>query len=137
MGFASLREAKGAAAVGGKVPKLQLRPVWLPAVCTLPEGDDWFASNCARFQQARRHCMGVAELSYVLLQYVHLVLDTGFWHLPLHTHAGIWSLAWKMHTVHIMNNAQAFSFVAAAVTSLPSLFGWLYTGGLAVLIRDV
>jgi len=118
-------------------PKVKLCPVWLPAVSTLPEAEGWFASNHARFQQARRHCMGVAELSYVLLQYAHLVLATGFWRLPLRTHAGILSLAWKMHTVHIMNNAQAFSFVAAAATSLPALFTWLYAGGFGALLQDL
>jgi len=135
-----LWEAKGAAAAGRNaelVPKLKLCPIWLPAVCTLPEEDGWFASNRARFQQARRHCMGVAELSYVLLQYAHLILGEGFWRLPLRTHAGILSLAWKMHTVHIMNNAQAFSFVAAAVASLPALFSWLFSGGLVVLTRGI
>jgi hypothetical protein len=139
--FASLWEAKDATtSTGAKVdilPKVKLCPVWLPAVSTLPEEDGWFASNRARFQQARRHCMGVAELSYVLLQYAHLVMDTGFWRLPIRTHAGILSLAWKMHTVHIMNNAQAFSFVAAFATSLPSLLCWLYAGGLIALIQDV
>jgi len=139
--FASLWEAKDAMTSTGEeadiVPKVKLCPVWLPAISTLPEADGWFASNHARFQQARRHCMGVAELSYVLLQYIQLVIDAGFWRLPFRTHCGILSLAWKMHTVHIMNNVQAFSFVAAFVASLPSLVSWLYAGGPIALIQDV
>jgi hypothetical protein len=140
--FASLWEARGAAvsSKGEKVaivPKVKLCPVWLPAVSTLPEEDGWFASNRARFQQAKRHCMGVAELSYVLLQYAHLVRDAGFSRLPIRTHAGILSLAWKMFTVHILNNTHAFAFVAAAVVSLPSLLSWVYGGGLLILLQDV
>ena len=118
--FASLWEAKDSTTSAGDkaeiIPKVKLCPVWLPAVSTLPEEEGWFASNRARFQQARRHCMGVAELSYVLLQYVTLVMDAGFWRLPVRTHAGILSLAWKMHTVHIMNNAQAFSYMTTSCT---------------------
>jgi hypothetical protein len=139
--FASLRDARSTAALMGRnvsiVPKVKLCPVWLPAVSTLPEEDGWLKSNCARFQQARRHSMGVAELSYVLLQYAHLALELGFWQLPLRTHASILMLALKLFIIHVLNNVQAFSFVAAAVMSLPNLCSWLYTGGLAAFLQSI
>jgi hypothetical protein len=133
--FASLWEAKDACV--DMMPKVQLCPVWLPAVSTLPEEDGWLASNKARFQQAKRHSMGIAELSYVLLQYARLMLDVGFWRLPFRTHVSINSLILKMYTVHITSNVQAFALITSAAFALPSLISWMYAGGLSELINTI
>lgn len=49
--------------------RLVLEPVLLPCVSYLVESDGWFKTMRARFQQARRHAEGVAELSYLVLQW--------------------------------------------------------------------
>merc|ERR1719231_1352996 len=93
--FASIRDTMKAsdASSAAAVPKVVLRPVYLPAISYLVESSDgWLASVHARFQQARRHSQGIAELSYVLLQYVHLVREAG-WRLPVQTHAKILGIA--------------------------------------------
>jgi len=72
--------------------KVQLQPVYLPAISYLVESSEgWWASNVARFQQARRHSQGVAEISYVLLQYFQLIAQVGFFPAALqgaHEHHG-------------------------------------------------
>merc|ERR1719387_2572398 len=106
--------------MGPLEPKVQLRPVYLPAISYLVESSDgWLASVHARFQQARRHSQGIAELSYVLLQYYHLLQETGFWRLPLQTHAKILGIASKMGTVHIVNQVQAMALVFAMLLLIP------------------
>jgi len=138
--FASLWEAAQAPAVNGVktaiLPKVQLRPIWLPAVSYLVEtSDGWLASVHARFQQARRHSQGVAELSYVALQYTKLVMATGLFHIPFRTHVGILCIAWKMTTVHIINTVQAFSLIVAGMLSLPELLSWILDGGAASAVH--
>jgi hypothetical protein len=85
----------------------------------------------ARFQQARRHSQGIAELSYVLLQYVHLVLETGFSRLPLRTHAGVFSIVGKMATVHIINQVQALALIFAMMLLIPGAISWILSGGIS------
>jgi len=115
-------------------PQVELRPVYLPAISYLVESSDgWLASVHARFQQARRHSQGIAELSYVLLQYVHLLRETG-WKLPLRTHASILGIAAKMGTVHIVNQVQALALVIASVMLIPGAVSWVCNGGLAALL---
>jgi len=119
-------------------PKLQLSPVWLPAVSYLVETTDgWWASCKARFQQARRHSQGIAELSYVLLQYAELIRATGFFNLPFRTHRGILAIAWKMYFVHIVSPVQAFALVVAAVAVMPEVIRWIWAGSLTSLVQKV
>jgi len=119
-------------------PKLELSPVWLPAVSYLVETNDgWLASCRARFQQARRHSQGVAELSYVLLQYAELIRAAGFFSLPCRTHRGILGIAWKMFVVHIVSPVQAFALVVAAATVMPEVLKWVGAGGLTTLVQSV
>lgn len=113
------------------VPRLRIEPIFLPAVSYLVETDGYVASCLARFQQARRHCQGVVELGYVLLQYTRLSQHAGFFKLPLRTHARIMSIAVKMHTVHITAPAQAVALLLATVTTfIPSFIRWVLAGGL-------
>merc|ERR1719158_229931 len=107
------------------VPKVQLRPVYLPAISYLVESSDgWLASIHARFQQARRHSQGIAELSYVLLQYAHLLRETGIRRLPVSTHGKILGIAAKMGTVHIVNQVQALALVFAMLLLVPGALSW-------------
>jgi hypothetical protein len=47
--------------------KLQIKPVWNPVTSYLAEDSAGsLASIYARFQQARRHAQGIAELSYAM-----------------------------------------------------------------------
>eukprot|EP00403_Amphidinium_massartii_P032875 CAMPEP_0178438438 /NCGR_PEP_ID=MMETSP0689_2-20121128/35592_1 /TAXON_ID=160604 /ORGANISM="Amphidinium massartii, Strain CS-259" /LENGTH=634 /DNA_ID=CAMNT_0020060839 /DNA_START=270 /DNA_END=2174 /DNA_ORIENTATION=+ len=140
--FASLWEAAQASEVKGAdtpiAPKVRLCPVWLPAVSYLVEtSDGWLASVHARFQQARRHSQGVAELSYVALQYMKLVSATGIFRIPFRTHIGILCIAWKMTTVHIINTVQAFSLIVAGIVALPELITWIVAGGPASAYQAV
>jgi len=117
------------------VPKLQLEPIWLPAVSYLAESSDGYvASLHERFVEAQRHSSGVAELGYVMLQYIQLVLAVGLLNLPRKTHMGILSIVGKMYTEHIASTAQACSLVIAVIATMPSIVAWLVKGGFAALL---
>jgi hypothetical protein len=146
--FASIWEQvrdQGEYDMGGAEPgvssKVRLSPVFLPAISYLVESSDgWFASCFARFQQARRHSQGVAELSYVLLQYAQLILHVGFLQLPFRTHWNINAIAWKMITVHLINTVQAFSLVVTtAVVVCRLAYNVLQNGGgsVSMLLSEV
>jgi hypothetical protein len=109
--------------------KVQLSPVYLPAISYLVESDDGWAASChARFQQARRHSQGVAEISYVFLQYVQL-LRVSLWRMPFKTHWNIIAIAWKMLTVHIINTVQAFSLLCSFAILASNVVSCLVVGG--------
>jgi hypothetical protein len=113
-------------------PKVQLDPIYLPALCYMAESanQEFWSSIKERFTQARRHSQGIAELSYCFLQYIRLCKTVGFFTLPFRTHMGIIAIIQKMFTVHVTNAVQATSLVLAAlVTTLP-LVMWVFDGGL-------
>lgn len=118
--------------------KVRLHPLYLPAMGYLVESaDGWVASAAERFQQARRHAQGVAELGFILLQYILLVRTTGIFQIPARTHARIAGLAWKMCTVHITNAVQAFALVLVMGITAVDVVLWLYGGGLYTLYNDL
>lgn len=131
--FASIWDAAARGPAEKLTPKVQLRGIFLPAMSYLVEGEGWLDSCQTRFQQARRHSQGIAELGYVLLQYANLLLAHGPWRLPVATHAKILSIAWKMHTVHVTNAVQAFSLVLGLLVGVPKVLAWLLSGGPAAL----
>jgi len=139
--FASIRDALEAApahkrSISDSAPKVQLRPVYLPAISYLVESSDgWMASVHARFQQARRHSQGIVELSYVLLQYASLVRETGICGLQARTHAKIIGIASKMGTVHIVNQVQALALVMATLMLIPGAVSWACNGGLTTTLQ--
>ena len=45
-------------------PKIEHRPMFLPAIPFLVEPIGFWASTVARLQEARRHSQGLAELGY-------------------------------------------------------------------------
>ncbi|CAE8654941.1 unnamed protein product, partial [Polarella glacialis] len=103
-------------------PKLKLSAIYLPAQGYLVESSEGYFQSCwARFQQARRHSQGVAELGYVLLQYIKLLLSAGPFRLSLSAHYKICAIMGKMFTVHIVNSVQAFALIVAGITTLPLL----------------
>lgn len=119
------------------IPKVKVDPIFLPAVSYLVESTEGYFPSCyARFQQARRHSQGVIELGYVILQYARLAGNVGFFKIPLQTHTHIWTIAVKMHTLHITTTAQCFALMlAGATTVVPRLLTWLWTGELWVLVH--
>lgn len=118
--------------------KVVLKPVFLPAISYLVESDKgWAASAYARFQQARRHSQGVAELSYVMLQYIQLLLRVGVFKLPVRTHFKILSIARKMATVHIINMLQALGVMGTSVVLGIKAVGWVSAGGVSALLGTV
>lgn len=116
--------------------KVELCPIYLPAEGYLVESSAGYTASCwARFQQARRHSQGVAELGYVLLQYLRLVRACGFFRLSWSTHRQIWMIIVKMHTVHITNSAQAFSLILAGTFAVFGLAAGLHAEGFSGLLE--
>lgn len=119
-------------------PQVKVQAIHLPAVSYLVQSSEGYcASLLARFQQARRHSQGVIELGYVFLQYARLVWNIGFMQLPMRTHTAIWSIALKIHTLHITSTAQCFALIMATIsTFVPSALRWLLGGGLQRLLAQ-
>lgn len=81
--------------------KILNRPIWLPTTSYSAEdssNDGWFQSSMVRFQQARRHSQGVAELSYLVLQYVTIMMEHS---MPWKAHFEIWGIFLKFMNIHI------------------------------------
>jgi hypothetical protein len=137
--FASMWETVEGLKAGGKdatpvVPKVQLSPIYLPAVSYLVESSEGYWASCvARFQQARRHSQGIAEVSYILLQYFHLIAAVGVRRLPLLTHLKVLGIAWRLSTVHIINSVQAMSLVLTGALCAWWGICWLAMSGMALL----
>lgn len=113
------------------VPRVRLHPVYLPAVSYMVESKDgWLASCIARFQQARRHAQGIAELAYTLLQYMRLVGTVGVRGLPFSTHRKILGIAMKMNTVHLTNAIHAFAVMLTTNMTMASLCMMISNGEL-------
>jgi len=118
--------------------KLTVQAIYLPAVSYLVESKaGYVASVRARFVQARRHAEGMAEIGYLVLQYVKLISTVGFAQVSGRTHVAVFSVFWSMVTVHIINTVQAFSLVCASIIAAPTLASWVLGGGLATTIMDI
>jgi len=68
--YSIYKQASKLAQAGGSCgidPPLVVRPVMLPVKSTSVVADGCFSSYSARFNQAKRHSQGVAELSYIFL----------------------------------------------------------------------
>jgi len=115
------------------LPKVQLDPIYLPALCYMAESTEqtYWKSVAVRFQQARRHSQGIAELSYSFLQYIRLCMTVGFSALPFVSHRAILCIIWKMVTVHIINAVQATSLILAALVMISKFTTWALAGGLS------
>jgi len=111
-------------------PMVRLCPIYLPTLAFLVESSEgWLASCYARFQQARRHCQGVEELAYVIIQYIQLVLNMGFLRLPLKTHCSILAIAWKMFNVHILSPVQSLAMIMTIMTIKARICSILWANG--------
>jgi cellulose synthase/poly-beta-1,6-N-acetylglucosamine synthase-like glycosyltransferase len=120
------------------VPQVKTEPIFLPAVSYLVEGDSYWQSITARFQQARRHSQGVVELGYVCLQYARLIRSIGFSAIHWRSHVSISSLAIKIHTLHITATAQCFSCILALLTQvIPYMWNWLALRGISGTISGL
>merc|ERR1740121_370803 len=112
----------------GVASQVRLDPVYLPAISYLVESSEgWFASIYARFVQARRHCQGQAEMSYVFLQQMHLFMSEGAKHIAISTHLWTLLIAGKMACVHIILHMHSFAFLMASVMTGLQTAQWLLT----------
>eukprot|EP00933_Yihiella_yeosuensis_P049795 TRINITY_DN4715_c0_g1_i4.p1 TRINITY_DN4715_c0_g1~~TRINITY_DN4715_c0_g1_i4.p1 ORF type:complete len:409 (+),score=65.54 TRINITY_DN4715_c0_g1_i4:858-2084(+) len=115
---------------------LQLKPVYLPAISFLVESDDgWLQSIYCRFQQARRHSQGLAELSYVYLQHFHVLKSEYASRLAWSTHARILAVGGKMASVHIIANIHSLAIMLATAVLVPGFIRWLLSTGLAEIFE--
>jgi len=144
--FAAVRESLSkpkAPGIPAPKPEVRLQPVFLPALSYLVDAGEsntakgWLRSCHARFVQARRHSQGIAELSYVILQYVSLVQRAGFWKLPFRTHTQVWGIMSKMGMVHIISQVHSFALINTFVYMAIEAVRWALGGGLSVLLGDI
>merc|ERR1712137_1442819 len=45
--------------------RLNIAPIFLPIMNYTPEGDSWFETIGARWTQAKRHALGISEVTYL------------------------------------------------------------------------
>lgn len=103
-------------------PRLQVRPVYLPVKSTPVMSEDSYWQNYVdRWNQAKRHAQGIAEVSYALLAAWDAlsVLPIRLWTLRLFT--GIGKVLVRLLCMHILPIAQS-----AALGAL-TLY-WLWNG---------
>lgn len=140
--FASIRNSLSAVDAGDAAvlsPQVELHPVFLPAVSYMVESSAGWVESCkARFQQARRHAQGIAELAYTLLQYVQLLRVVGFGGLSCKAHMGVFSIISKMTTVHLTNTFHAFAVMVTSHCMVSQAMSMLYRGELwAWLVNEI
>eukprot|EP00746_Dinoflagellata_sp_MGD_P017947 gnl/MRDRNA2_/MRDRNA2_141482_c0_seq1.p1 gnl/MRDRNA2_/MRDRNA2_141482_c0~~gnl/MRDRNA2_/MRDRNA2_141482_c0_seq1.p1 ORF type:complete len:639 (-),score=80.13 gnl/MRDRNA2_/MRDRNA2_141482_c0_seq1:77-1726(-) len=139
--FASIRDSKGCPEITDKktdvskprqmTSRVKLNPIYLPVVSYMVEDSTgWMASCHARFQQARRHSQGIAELSYTLFQYINLLNSVGFSGLTKRAHKTVISIIIKMSTVHLTNTLHAFAVMLTSHCASMSVWGMLTRGEL-------
>jgi len=118
--------------------KVKVVPIFLPVTGYLVESSDGhMASLHARFQQARRHAQGIAELGYIVLQYVRLWQSVGLRQLPARVHWGIWKAIAKLVLTHCVAPVQAFCMMSLAIIFLLPNIQWLVFEGVALqFFRD-
>jgi len=110
-------------------PKVKLNPIYLPIVSYMVESSNgWLDSLRARFQQARRHSQGVAELAYTLYQYIMLIKLVGFRGLTAKAHYMVLCIIWKMNTVHLTNTLHAFAVMLTSHCAGMKLMEMLHQG---------
>mmetsp|Transcript_106120 Transcript_106120/g.300067 ORF Transcript_106120/g.300067 Transcript_106120/m.300067 type:complete len:643 (+) Transcript_106120:96-2024(+) len=94
----------------GVRPALRVRSVMLPVKSTsVVHPDGWWASWLARWQQATRHCQGVAEVSYALLATWDLLCTLPLRVYNLHFVMQLFKLLFRPIFMHIVPIAQAFA----------------------------
>jgi hypothetical protein len=112
-------------------PKVKLNPIYLPVVSYMVESSNGWLDSChARFQQARRHSQGIAELAYALFQYCNLISTVGFQGLTAKAHYMVLCIIFKMNTVHLTNTLHAFAVMLTSHCAGMKAMEMLYSGEL-------
>jgi len=107
---------------GGIDPPLVVRPVMLPVKSTAVVADGCLPSWAARFEQAKRHSQGVAEMSYVLLAVCRL------WRtLPRSAYS--WALAIKVCRVVLLPFSINLLPICQAIPMAGVTISWFLGGG--------
>jgi hypothetical protein len=110
-------------------PKVKLNPIYLPVVSYMVESSNGWLDSCrARFQQARRHSQGVAELAYTLYQYLTLINSVGIKGLSAKAHYMVLCIVLKMNTVHLTNTLHAFAVMLTSHCAGMKVMDMLYNG---------
>jgi hypothetical protein len=139
--FASIRDSRGSSEITDKktdaskqrkmTVRVKLNPIYLPVVSYMVESSNGWVDSChARFQQARRHSQGSAELSYTLFQYITLLKTIGFKGLTNKAHYMVLCILVKMCTVHLTNTLHAFAVILVSNFAPMHLLGMLSRGEL-------
>jgi len=116
--------------------RMQVQPVYLPATGYLVESDDgWFASLRAKYVQSRRHSQGLAELSYLILQQVHLLRSERAGNVSWAAHWDTLRIAAKMATLHFFAHFQAMGVVMPLAMFLPGIARWALSMGIQELLQ--
>lgn len=99
--------------------KLRLEPIWLPVTSYLVEDSSGgaVASIYARYQQARRHMQGIAELAYILLQHFCITRESKT-PMPWRAHCQLLHLGLKYTTITILNSVHAALCIATVLVGL-------------------
>lgn len=103
-------------------PKLRVRPVMLPVKSTsVISNDGYWASWVERWNQAKRHCQGVAEMSYAILVAWHLLKTVPRRFYNFHFVSQLIRVVFRPVLIHIIPICQ---FMALAVLTI----FWLFHG---------
>ena len=104
-------------------PKVEFRPIFLLAISFLVEANGWRASTVARFQQARRHSQGVAELGYVCFS---IFASCRRFHQSVHPR----SQGHPEHRPDLQLCSGIFCRGAASIV-VPGILAWVCSGGVS------
>jgi cellulose synthase/poly-beta-1,6-N-acetylglucosamine synthase-like glycosyltransferase len=117
------------------VSKLALKPIWLPVTSYLAEDSKgWLATCYARFQQARRHSQGVAELSYAILQYLTIWSEH---QMPWRCHYRILGLIHRYTSVHIWTSVHSLLGIVTAMIAAYWVMVEVFQGDLTERIAEL
>lgn len=89
----------------------KIEPIMLPIKCYSLEADTYWGTMKSRLDQAKRHCLGIAEYCYFLGQYIHIALWSSNRKLPpIGRTLLLW---WHILRVHLIPNVNfCFGFIS-------------------------
>lgn len=102
-------------------------PIFLPLLNYTPEEDTYFGTCCSRWEQAKRHALGVSELVYVIQGIFLGILEVRGWSAKLVYFWRLSPVLAKFTQVHFMNGMSAvLSVLAQFVIHYYMMRSWCY-----------